>query len=187
MDLKSILASVATPETVQNIADNTGESPSTVKQIVKSGLPLVLGQLGQNTTTESGASSLNSALDQHQGGVLEALGGLFGDSKGANNDGLSILGNIFGNSSDDAASHVTKKTGVDTATVMKVLSFIAPLVLAYLAQKRTNGGIKDTVQSTKDDNGDPLIDIVGSILGGGDKSNNGGIIGSILGGLLGKK
>lgn len=69
---------------------------------------------------------------------------------------------------------------------MKVLSFIAPLVLAYLAQKRaTSGGIKDAVKNTTDDNGNLLTDIVGSVLG--NSSKNGGLLSSIFGALFGKK
>ena len=184
MNLKSILASVATPETLQKIADSTGQSPETVQQIVKNGLPLIVGQLDHNTTTSSGNSALNSALDQHSGGLLETLSGLFGGS--SNNDGLSILGHIFGNSSDTAANHVAQKTGIDANTVMQVLSFIAPLVLAYMASHRSSGGKTTDTQTTTDSSGNSLINIVGSILGGGDKSSGGGI-GSILGSLLGKK
>ena len=182
MDLKSVLASVAKPETVLKISNATGQSTDTVQQIIESGLPLVLGQTSKNASSKKGANSLNKALDQHSdGSILDTLSGLFGGS-GANNDGLSILGHIFGSSNDTAASNVAKKTGVDAATVMQVLSYIAPLVLAYLAQQRAKGG--DVTKST-DNSGNPLIDIIGSVLGGNNKS--GGILGSILGALFGKK
>ena len=183
MDLKSVLASVAKPETVKNIADKTGQSTDTVQQIIENGLPLVLGQVSQNASTKKGAKSLNNALDQHSdGSILDTLGGLFGGGS-SNSDGLSILGNIFGNSNSAASSHVAKKTGVDAGTVMQVLSFIAPLVLAYMAQHRANGG--DVTKST-DNSGNSLIDIVTSVFGNSG-GKNGGILSSILGSLFGKR
>ncbi len=185
MNLQSILRAVTKDQTLNNIAQSTGQSPDTVQEIIKTGLPLIVGQMAQNTSTKSGEQSLNKALDQHSdSSVLDTLGGLFGSSD-SNNDGLSILGHIFGNNNEKAASNISRKTGVDAATVMNVLSFIAPLVMAYMAQKKTSGGIKDTVQGAKDDNGNPLIDIVGSVLDGSSGKNSGGILGTILGGLFG--
>lgn len=186
MDLKSVLNSVAKPETIDSISKATGQDNESVKSIIEAGLPLILGKVEQNVSTKKGEVSLNSALDQHSdGSILDTLSGIFGGSN-KNSDGINILGHIFGKSNDKAASSVAKKTGVDTATVIQVLSFIAPLVMAYMAQKRTSGGIKDTVKDTKDADGNPLIDLVGSVLGGGNKKS-GGLLDGIIGSIFGKK
>lgn len=186
MDLKSVLKNVAKPESIENISKATGQSNDSVKNIIEAGLPLILGKVEQNVGTKKGELSLNNALEQHSdGSILDTLAGIFGGNN-QNSDGISILGHIFGKSNNKAADNVAKKTGVDAATVMQVLSFIAPLVMAYMAQKRTNGGIKDTVKDTKDADGNPLIDLVGSVLGGGNK-NSGGLLDSLLGSIFKKK
>lgn len=183
MDLQSVLSSVAKPETLKNVASATGQSPEKVQEIIEASLPLVLGQVSKNASTKKGSDSLNKALDQHSdGSILDTLSGLFGGDS-TNSDGMSILGHIFGSSNDKASNHVAQKTGVDANTVMQVLSYIAPLVLAYLAQHRASGG--DVTKST-DNSGNPLADIVTSVLGGSN-NKSGGIVGTILGALFGKK
>lgn len=186
MDLQSILSAVTKKDTVDNISNATGQSPDVVVQIIENGLPLLLGQVGKNTTTAEGATSLDKALDQHSdGSILDTLSGLFGGGD-SNNDGLNILGKIFGDSKETAATHVAEKTGTSPINVAQVLSFVAPLVLAYLAQKRASGSdVAKETQSTTDSSGNPLTDIVGSILGGNNSSGN--VLGSVLGGLFGQK
>ena len=189
MDLQSILSVLTKQGTVDNISKATGESPNAVQQIIENGLPLILGQIGKNTTTTDGASSLNSALDQHSDdSILDTLSGIFGDNDGDGNaDGLKILGKVFGGSSETAATHVAEKTGTSSVNVTKILSFVAPLVLAYLAKQRSSGtDVAKSTQETTDSDGNPLIDLVGSVLGG-SSSSSGGVLGNILGGLFGKK
>lgn len=61
-----------------------------------------------------------------------------------------------------------------------------PLVLAYLAKQRASGtDVAKSTQETTDNDGNPLIDLVGSVLGG--SGGSAGAIGSILGSVLGKK
>lgn len=97
MDLKSVLKSVAKPETVSNISQETGESEDTVQQIIKMGLPMILGKVGQNVSTNKGEASLNNALDQHSDtSILDTLGGLFGES-GSTTTALQFSGRFLVN------------------------------------------------------------------------------------------
>lgn len=131
MDLQSIPGAIAKKDTVNTISGATNESPDTVQQIIEQGLPLLLGQMGKNTTTAEGADSLNKALDQHtDSSVLDSLSGLLSDSDGDGNpDGLKILGKVFGDTGEAATAHVAEKPSASNTSVTKILSYAAPLVL----------------------------------------------------------
>lgn len=56
----------------------------------------------------------------------------------------------------------------------------------YLAKQRAGGtDVAKSTQQTTDTDGNPLIDLVGSVLGG--SGGSAGAIGTILGSVLGKK
>ena len=94
-------------------------------------LPLILGKLGQNTQNDDGASALEKALRDHSTKSYNTSEEIDTD------DGQKILGHIFGNKTTGSLSkEIGQKEGMDTAQVMKILSFIAPLALMYLSKRK---------------------------------------------------
>jgi hypothetical protein len=99
------------------------------------------------------------------------------------------------------------------ATVSKIISFAAPIVMGYLSKKKHNdnpqtndvqgllgsvlggmsggnqqgGGAMAMLNSVLDSDGDgsALDDVAGMVMGG-NKSKGGGSMGGLLGGILGK-
>lgn len=95
-------------------------------------------------------------------------------------DGNAIVSNIFGGNTDSVIKTLgsKSKTG-DESLVSQLLPMLSPIVMAYLSQQFL--GKKDTGSAKSSGGG--LGDLLGGILGGGNKS--GGGLGDILGGLLG--
>lgn len=167
------------------ISQKTGLSQDQLTQVISAGLPMIVGTMAQNSTSQSGAASLNNALNKHVNSpVLSSSDAVTSDA--TIQDGGNILGHIFGGGHAGAANQVSQKTGVDAATVMKVMAMLAPLVMAYLAKKRSG---TSTNSSAAD-----ITSILGSLLGSGQTSTSsssgtamGGLLGNILGALFGKK
>lgn len=186
MDIASILTNLTKGDVADSIGQTTGTDRSQVESVIAAGLPIILGQLGNNTSDKSGAKSLDTALakDHSSGSLLENLIGAVTKSD-VGKDGTKILDHIFGSQQKTANEQVSKKTGVDAATVAKILALLAPIVMAYLGRKKTEdnldaGGVSDVLKQQKDTDGSPLTDVASAILGNQQ-------VRDMLGGLFGKR
>jgi len=151
---------------LEHISQATGTDSSMTSTVIQTALPMILGQLTNNAATPQGAESLNNALERnHDGGLLDNLGGLGGLIFGAQQqaapppqaDGGGILGHIFGNSQGQVAQQVSNQTGVSTGQVAQILMMLAPIVMAYLGRQKQQQGV--------DAGG--LGGLLGGLLGGG--------------------
>ena len=172
MDLSSLIGGLTKGSVADKIGQTTGASRSQVESVIAAGLPIILGQMGKNTTTGGGAKELDTALakDHSTGSLLDDLIGAVTRSD-VREDGTKILDHVFGPQQTTANQQVAKKTGIDTETVAKILAVLAPIILAYLGRKKTDenldaGGVSDVLQQQRDNDGNPLIDIATSVLGG---------------------
>lgn len=178
MDLKQMVLDQVMGGLSDKIGGSTGASKSQVEEVIGAAMPAIIGALGKNVSSSDGASSLDNALSKdHDGSLLSNLGALFGGGD-VNTDGSKILSHILGNDKQALSSSVSKKTGVDSATVLKILSFVAPLVLAYLGKKKQQdnldtGGLADELKKQGS-----LLDVAKNML---DRNNDGHIVDDILG------
>ncbi|MEO7545854.1 MAG: DUF937 domain-containing protein, partial [Terrimesophilobacter sp.] len=122
-------------------------------------------------------------------------------------EGDKIVSHVFGSKKDDVVKAVSGSKGVSQDIIAKILPIVAPIVLAWLANKffggqsettstkpksqkknapaDTSGGIGDLLGGLLGGSGG---DLLGGLLGGGSGSGGGGgILGNVLGGLLGGK
>ncbi len=178
MNLQSTISKSIGEDVQQQIANKTNTSPDKVNSIITSSLPILLGTLGKNASRDKGAAELSQTLDEkHDGSLLSNIGDLFTKSGDTNSEGDKILGHIF-DSKSDATEKIAKKNGVDISTVIKVLSFIAPIVLAQLGKKKIEskldkGGLTDLLKQQKTANGNPLMDIATKFF---DKDGDGQVV-----------
>ncbi|CAN5185845.1 DUF937 domain-containing protein [soil metagenome] len=163
---------------IDQIASALGVDSATAEQAVKSALPALLGGLHANAQDEAGASSLASALATKDPSLVEG-GVSLADIDAA--DGEKIVGNIFGQKSDQIASQLSAGSGTpDISVITKLLPLLAPIVMSFLAKKAL--GEKGAASG---ESAGGLGDILGGLLGGGSKSGMpdlGGLLGGLLGG-----
>lgn len=134
---------------MSQIARQTGLPPADASRAVAGALPAILAGLAGNTAkSPSAAASLASALDRnHDGSILDDLAGFLGGG-GAAADGGGILGHVFGNRRGSVESNLGRASGIDPATMAKVMALLAPIVMAMLARaKNTRGLDSDGVAS----------------------------------------
>ena len=136
---------------LQQIADQLGTNPSQAQSAVAAALPMLLGALGRNAAQLQGAADLFGALQRDHvgraagGGGLgdllgSVLGGMGGGGVGASADGASILGHIFGGNQQRAEAGLGQATGLG-ANAGQLLQILAPIVMAFLAQRTQAGGM----------------------------------------------
>ena len=136
---------------LQQIAEQLGTNPSQAQSAVAAALPMLLGALGRNAAQLQGAADLFGALQRDHvgraagGGGLgdllgSVLGGMGGGGVGASADGASILGHIFGGNQQRAEADLGQATGLG-ANAGQLLQILAPIVMAFLAQRTQAGGM----------------------------------------------
>ncbi|AFL82233.1 hypothetical protein Aeqsu_2783 [Aequorivita sublithincola DSM 14238] len=197
---------------IGGISQETDQPADKTASVVAMAMPILMGAMKRNASTESGAANLMNALNsKHDGSILDNLSGLFGGgvNEDVKQDGSAILGHVLGGSQSNAINALSQKSGLDSGSVMKILQVAAPILLGYLGkQKQQNnvnsesgigdllgslmgGGNKQQpkqqsmIESLLDGNNDGSVidDIAGMVLGGGQKK---GGLGGLLGGLFGK-
>ncbi|HEX8153931.1 MAG TPA: DUF937 domain-containing protein, partial [Thermoanaerobaculia bacterium] len=66
------------PDSIQQMSSTLGADPAATSKAISLALPALLGGLSQNAAHPQGAAALDSALEQHDGSILDNLGGLLG-------------------------------------------------------------------------------------------------------------
>ena len=137
---------------LQQIAEQLGTNPSQAQSAVAAALPMLLGALGRNAAQPQGAADLFGALQRDHvgraaggGGLGDLLGSVLGGMGGGGGaggaaDGASILGHIFGGNQQRAEAGLGQATGLG-ANAGQLLQILAPIVMAFLAQRAQAGGM----------------------------------------------
>jgi hypothetical protein len=171
---------------VGDIAKQLGIDESTAEAAVKQVVPGLVAGLAENAKDPKGAASLTKAVSHDRGGLKKSVKDVDVE------DGKKIVKNVYGDKQDAVASKLaasaTKASGAGDVTqdiIQKILPIVAPIVLAWLANKFLGGNKEETASESSSGGG--IGDLLGGLLGGGSSSSSGGgdMLGDLLGGLLG--
>lgn len=180
---------------IGGVSQETQQPADKTASVVSMALPLLMGAMKRNANSQEGAAGLMNALEnKHDGSILDNLGGFFGGgvNEEAKQDGLGILGHVLGGSQNNVVGALSKKSGMDTDSVMRILTVVAPLVLGYLGKQKkqqnvsSQGGIGDLLGGLMGGNKQPAEQqsLIESIL---DGDNDGSVIDDVAGMVLGGK
>jgi hypothetical protein len=135
MDLMGILDNALNSDTVKQISRQLGTDESSTISAIQAALPMLLGGLANSSASQVGASSLLTALDRdHDGSILDDLGGFLGDYLSGRGQG--ILGHIFGAQEGAVERGVSNASGLDLSKVGPLLLMLAPIVMGALGRAR---------------------------------------------------
>ena len=155
-----------------------GADEDATKGVLGAALPAIIGAMANNASKPGGADSLLGALQKdHDGSILDNLGGFLGQPNTADGDG--ILGHVFGNSRPQVEQNIAQKSGLDLGTVMKFLPVIAPILMGFLGKmtRQNNldaGALTNSLQQEKQAAEAGGFDF-GSILGMLDSDRDGDV------------
>ena len=136
------------------LAAQLGVDPQTAAQAAAAVIPSLIGGL-QHNADQGQEQAIAGALAQHGSSNLFDTGSIDLNSVDTA-DGAKIVQHIFGDQSTQLALAIGQQTGANGNLVNQLMPILAPIVLAYLAKKLT----------------------------GSQQSAGGGMLGSILGGIL---
>jgi len=157
--LQDLLGQQQGSQAVDQISQTVNAEPNLVNSAIQMALPTLINGLANNASTPQGAQSLDNALQQHDGGILDNLGGL-GSLAGAILGGGQpaspqlnaggILGHILGGSQGQVTQQISNQSGLNMGQVAQVLMLLAPIVMGYFSrQKQQNnldaGGLQEVL------------------------------------------
>ena len=135
------------PGTIQQISRQLGTDERTTANAVEMALPVLVGGLARNAQQPQGAQALHGALlKDHDGSLLDNLGGLLGGGGGAGGTGSmgglgglggvggAILGHVLGGKRAPVEAGIGRATGMNGSQVSQLLMLLAPIVMAALGR-----------------------------------------------------
>lgn len=127
-------------DAIQQISAQLGTDPASTQTAVGAALPLLLGALGRNTASPDGAAALSTALQQHDGSVLNNLTG-FLSSGGNIQDGSAIVGHVLGGKQEAVANSLSQVSGLNAGSTSQLLAMLAPVVMGALGKTQREEGL----------------------------------------------
>src|SRR5262245_33465534 len=138
--LSSLLDQTLQSGALSQIGAQLGTDPQTTSTAVSAALPMLVGALARNASTEGGAQSLASALARdHDGSILDDVGGFLGGGA-ATFSGAGILGHLFGGRQQAVEQAVGQSSGLDAQSARQLMAMLAPIVMGALSRRAQQGG-----------------------------------------------
>lgn len=130
------------PQATSKIGQALGVKEEQAETAMSAALPMLLGGLARNSSRPEGAGALLAALDKdHDGSILDDVGGFLGQGSGAASSGAGILKHVFGGRQRSVESAIGKVSGIDAGSASQLLGMLAPLVLGALGRAKKDGGL----------------------------------------------
>jgi hypothetical protein len=152
---------------IQAIATRLGIDPSEAEAAIRQAVPVMVGKLAHNASTDAGADAVHAAAQDHAG--LD-IGSVIGSVLAGGGGGGSILGHIFGGREDQAAQNMGQASGIGGANMAQLMAMLAPIIMSVLGNL--------TQRQNVDAGG--LGGLLGQELERVSQSAHGGLLGSLL-------
>lgn len=126
---------------INEIGRAVGLDSGDVSKVLAGAMPAILAGLTRNSSSNSGAAGLLGALDRdHDGSILDDVMGYLGGG-GNLGAGAGILGHVLGGRQANVEQAISKSSGVDMASVGKILAMVAPLLMGALGKAKRDQGL----------------------------------------------
>ncbi len=142
--LLDLLNSQLGGDALKTVSRQLGIDESTASTAIAAALPMLIGGLARNAATPQGADSLaNAVSNDHDGSIFDQLGSFLRNPGSGSGDG--ILGHVFGGRRSHVENAVAQSSGLDAATVSRLLAMLAPIVMGGLGkvQRESELGARD--------------------------------------------
>lgn len=160
-----------------------GENESGVKSAMGDIMPSVLGSMINFGGTDSGAGKMMNMLkdENHDGSILDNLGGLFGGgsaTSGLVNTGSSLMKGMMGQSMlGSVVDMISSRSGVSKSSSSSMMSMIAPIAMGmigrYAKNKAFNAvGLGSFLRGQRSNVMGSMPSAISNLMGGSDKVAN---------------
>lgn len=195
MSLIDLLTGNTSNQVAEQAENKFGINRNQIIALLAVAAPLIISYLRNKSQDAKEAEALNNALDKdHDGSILNDASQI--ESRQA--EGGSILDHIFGGQKNNVENQLSQNTGISIDKIGPILAMLAPVVMGYIGKEKQQGnvgagGLGDLLggilgnasNQAQAQQSNPLNDILGSVLGGGQSQSSGNRLNDILGSVLG--
>jgi len=122
------------------ISRQVGADEEGTKKAIPDVMAILTGALARNSERPEGAQSLLSALDKdHDGSIMDDLPGFIDKFQDGPGDG--ILKHVLGSRRPVAEQQMSRKSGLDTASIGRLLTMLAPMIMGFLGRNQRQRGL----------------------------------------------
>jgi hypothetical protein len=158
-DLFEMIMSQLGNDTVDRMSARVNEDPSNTQKAIQNAIPILVNALARNTSSSEGANSFLGALDRdHDGSILDDMGGFLSNPAVAN--GAGILKHVLGGNRGKVENYLSKSSGISLGSAGNLLEMLAPILMGFLGKQNRSSG-----------SGGGIIDILQSVLGKGQAAD----------------
>lgn len=126
---------------IGQMSQTLGLGEEDVSKVVGGAVPALMAALTRNSGSTDGAGALFAALDRdHDGSILDDVAGFLGNA-GSAEQGAGILKHALGSRQARVETALSQTSGVDSASVSKIVAMIAPLVMGALGRSQREQGL----------------------------------------------
>lgn len=138
--VEAILGQLSGEGGLERLGGAIGAEPERAGAASGAAVTALLGALAKNADRSGGAEALDAALQRdHDGSLLDNLGGFLADPSSGSGDG--ILRHVLGNRRPAVESGLGQATGLERGQVGRLLTALAPVVLAQLGKQKRERGL----------------------------------------------
>ena len=177
-------------DNLSTLSKQLGVNENQASSAIAAALPMIVGALARNAASPDGAASLHNALQKdHDGSILNNLGGFLGSQD--NGPGAGILKHVFGSNLGSVIGALGQSSGLGNQKAGSLLENLAPIVLGQLGKQTRSGGLDmgalasmlgGETKNINSSTGAAALSMLNSFL---DKNGDGSALDEI-GGMLGK-
>ncbi len=177
----SVMKQLTSGDALSAIGQKAGADEASVKSTLNMGLPMLLGAMNKSASKPEGMNAIMSGLSQTAGAdSMSSITGLLGSS-GSSASGSDMLSSILGGGLDPIQQVISKKVGLPSGVVGKILSMALPFLMGSLTKNlgsnMTSGDISNLLGeqskmalSASPDASDAMQDLLAS------EKSSGGIV-----------
>lgn len=135
---------------IDQLSQQLGGTDKQATQVAAQGaISTIMAALNKNAQSPEGAASLSNALERdHDGGILENIGSLFGQAAAPQQptmpsalDGAGILKHVLGGKQSSAIDMISKMSGLDGNKSGNLMMMLAPMVMGMLGKEKKQQGL----------------------------------------------
>lgn len=140
--LEDLLGNQKIVESVSQISSQIGVDPNLASKAAQISIPILIDNLAKNASSMQETQSLEGLLQNIDTSILDNLqnfaSAIFNSEENSQkNNAVNILNHILGDRQTDLVEKISHQSGLGTEQVIKILMFIAPILLSYLGKQKS--------------------------------------------------
>ena len=170
MDMETIMKMMLQSGALEQVSGMLGVDGKSAESAIETVMPMLLKGMQSQVKNEDTKYGFLQALNDHSKDDTDDLKAAVKNVDVA--DGAKIVNHLLGNEQEEVAAKATKKSGLDTKTILKIMAILAPILMSKM-------GKTAKTQTASSGSGD-MLKVVGGLLDGVDAKDVVNILGMLM-------